>query len=343
MTNKLASIQKIHSIQAHPNPEVLRLEIGKVHEWPVVIPKGQFKNDDLVVFIEIDSIVPATETFKFMERQKYRIWNARFKGAPSSGLVQPLSILPERTAFDSDGNERNIIYTLGDDVSEILNITKYEKPETHQNNGETKGGYPSALISISDELNLLSYPSALLELDGKEVVITQKMDGSSTTFIFNNNEFDACSRRLKLVENQGFPYQMVNQYNLKSLMSLNAKNIAIQAETIGIGMNGNRMGLTDRQIRVFRAKNLDTRMLYTWDELVDLCNLLDIPTVPLIDRFIFDKNIHTVEYFRELSNAQKYQNNLPGEGIVLSPVVSFYSLTLGKEFSIKLINQDCKQ
>ena len=329
--SKLAYIETIHSILPHPNPEVLRLECAKIKEWPVVVSKGEFKNGDKVVFIEIDSIVPATETFKFMERQKYRVWNARFKGAPSSGLVQSLSILPSGE------------YNIGDDVADILGVLKYERPETFINNGETKGGFPTSLISISDELNLLSYPEALLELDGREIVITQKVDGSSTTFIYNNSEFDACSRRLKLKENQGFPWQMANQYDLKNKLNNLNKNVAIQAESIGTGLNGNRLELKDRQIKVFRAKDLDTRNLYSWDELNNLCIILNIPIVTLIDRFVFDKNIHNVEYFRNLADKQLYPNNKAAEGIVISPVVPFYSNSLGKSWSLKIINQNYKQ
>jgi RNA ligase (TIGR02306 family) len=333
--SKLAYIETIHSIQPHPNPEVLRLECGKIHEWPVVIPKGEYKNGDLVVFIEIDSIVPNTDIFKFMERQKFRVWNAKFKGSPSSGLVMPLSILPK--------DKLGVDLHNGYDLTELLGILKYERQESFVNNGETKGGFPSNLISISDELNLLSYPEALSELDGKECIISQKKDGSSTTFIYNTGEFDACSRRLKLKENEGFPYQMVNQYDIKNkLINLN-KNIAIQAETIGTGMNGNRMGLKNRQIRVFRIKNLDTRTLYTWDELVELSNQLELPTVPLLERFIFDKNIHTVEYFRNLADKQLYPNGKAGEGIVISPVIPFYSNVLDKFWSLKIINQNYKQ
>ena len=329
--SKLAYIETIHSITSHPNPEVLRLECAKIKEWPVGVSIGEFKNGDKVIFVEIDSIVPPTENFKFMERQKYRVWNARFIGAPSSGLVQSLSILPTGD------------YNIGDDVTSILGVIKYEKPETFVNNGETKGGFPSSLIAISDEFNLLSYPEALSELDGKEVIITQKMDGSSTTFIFNNNEFDACSRRLKLKEGEGFPYQMVTQYDIKSkFINLN-KNIAVQAESIGTGLNGNRLELKDRQIRVFRVKDLDTCNLYTWDELNMLCAILDIPTVPLIDRFIFDKNIHTVEYFRQIADKQLYPNKKPAEGIVISPVIPFYSNSIGKSWSLKIINQNYKQ
>ena len=150
--NKLATIQKLHSIQKHPNEEVEKLEVGKVMEWPVVIPKGQYKEGELVVFIAIDSIVPESNPyFEFMRRQKFRIWNARFKGAPSSGLVCPISILPERSGFDGDGNEREILPEEGDDVSDILCITKYERTLDLTIRGDAAGGFPTSLISISDE------------------------------------------------------------------------------------------------------------------------------------------------------------------------------------------------
>ena len=53
---KLASIQKIHSIQKHPNADTL--SIAKVLQWPIVIKTGDFVENELIVFIQIDSIVP---------------------------------------------------------------------------------------------------------------------------------------------------------------------------------------------------------------------------------------------------------------------------------------------
>lgn len=329
MSQKLATIEILHSITPHFNPEVNRIECAKIKEWPVVIPKGQFKEGDKVVFITIDSIVPKDNpVFAFMERQKYRVRNSRFKGASSSGLVQSLSILPAGE------------YNVGDDVTATLRIEKFELPENTNVNGECKGGFPSHLISISDELNLLSYPEALKELEGKEIRISQKADGSSSSFIVKDNEFFACSRRLSLKEGQGFPWEMVAKYNIQEKLRGLGYNIAIQAETIGEKMNGNAMGLKGREIRVFRAKNLDTHQIFTADALIKLCQKLELPIVLEIERFVFNPAIHTVEYFRNLANSQKYPNGANGEGIVISPVVPFYSLVLDKAWSVKVINQD---
>jgi RNA ligase (TIGR02306 family) len=304
----------------------------------------------LVVFITIDSILPESNPyFEFMRRQKFRIWNARFKGAPSSGLVCPMSILPlGKSIMINDGKDNPIEtqsqWEEGDDVTETLGITKYERPIDILIGGDAAGVFPTNLISISDEDNLLSHPKCLDELEGKEIYITQKVDGSSTTFIFNDGEFSACSRRLVMKEGSGFPWKAVEKYDIKNKLMKFGKNIAIQSESVGEKLNGNRMGIKGIELRIFRAKDLDTQKLYNYDELKNLSKELEIPMVREICMIKFDKNIHTVEWFRNLADIQIYSTNgLPAEGIVIAPVESFWSQILNKFWSLKIINQNYKQ
>jgi len=337
MAQKLASIQVIHSIRQHPNPEVNKLEVAKILEWPVVIPKGQFKENDLVIYIEIDVIVPETPYFEFMRSRKFRTWPAKFKGAASAGLVCPLSVLPEMGIVDH-------VIKEGDEVTEILGIKKYEKALDTQLGGDAKSNFPTNLISISDEDNLLSNKKALQELTGKKIFISQKADGSSGTFIYNQNEFKACSRRLELKENSGFPWTAANKYDIKNKLEKLGINIAIQAEIIGPKFNGNKLGLKDIEIRVFRAKNLDNCKIFSLGELKDLCYKLDLPMMKVIDEVDFDASIHTVEYFRNLADSQIYsENGGMGEGIVFAPIESFHSYELNKSWSLKVINSNYKQ
>lgn len=341
---KLATIQRIHSIQPHPNSEVNKLEVAKIKEWPVVIPKGEYKENDLVIYIEIDSIVPESNPyFEFMRSRKFRTWPARFKGAPSSGLVCPLSILPMFSKVEGQKEmNRLAIYQENDDVTDILEIQKFEKPIDIQIGGDAKGNFPSNLISITDEFNLLSYPEALNELKGKRIYITQKSDGSSATFVHNNNEFKACSRRLELKENSGFPWEIANKFNLKEkLLALN--NIAIQGECVGPKLNGNKLELKDISFHLFRAKNLDSSKTFNLYALQNLADTLNLPMVKVIDEFDFNPEIHTIEFFRKLADSQIYDCGKPGEGIVIAPVEPFYSYVLGKEWSVKIINSNYKQ
>ena len=325
---KLATIQRIHSIKNHPNADTL--SIAKVMEWPVVIKKNQFVENELIIFIEIDSIVPKENSyFSFMEKQKYRIWNAKFRGCPSSGLVCPLSILGE-------GNWKD-----GDDVTDILGIIKYERPIDITIGGDAAGGFPTHLISITDEDNALSHPTAFDELiNGQELYITLKNDGSSTSFIFNNGEFSACSRKLELKRGSGFPWQIATKYNLEEKLIKYKKNIALQGETVGEKLNSNRLGLKDIQFKLFKAKNLDSMELYNYTNLKKLSNDLEIPIVEEIMVINFDKNIHTFEWFQTLANKQVWPTNgQSAEGIVISCTIPMYSYILQKSWSVKIISQ----
>ena len=333
--NKLASIQKIHSIVDHPNADTLSCAF--VMSWPVVVKRGQFKDGESIVFVEIDSIVPENNSyFEFMRKQKFRVWNARFRGCPSSGLVCPLSILDNHKYLNAEWIE-------GYDVSEILGITKYERPIDISMGGDAVGNFPTNLISISDEDNMLSYSSALTELEGKDIYISSKVDGSSTTFIYNNGEFKACSRRLELKEGSGFPWTAAIKYDIKNKLATLGRNLAIQAECIGPKLNGNTMELKELEIRVFRIKNLDKREIVNFYELSNLCTDLNLPMVDIINTCKFNKDIHTVEYFRNLADSQIWKtNNKSGEGIVIAPITPFHSYILNKSWSLKVINQNYK-
>jgi len=339
--NKLATIQKIHSITDHPNADTLSCAF--VMSWPVVVKREQFKEGELIVFIEIDSVVPETNYFEFMRKQKFRIWNARFRGCPSSGLVCPLSILPIPTENVDLWLMGENPWTEGMDVSDILGITKYERPIDITIGGDAAGGYPTNLISISDEDNVLSHASALSELEGKEIYISQKVDGSSSTFIWNNGDFSACSRRLIMKEGSGFPWRAVEKYDIKNKMIALGRNLAIQAEALGPKLNGNSLGLKDLEIKVFRVKDLDKRQVVNFYEMIGICEKLQLPHVDIIDVCQFDKNKHTVEYFKCLADGQLWPNSKkPGEGIVIAPTIPFHSYILDKGWSLKVINQNYK-
>ncbi len=344
---KLATIQKIHSIQPHPNPEVNRLEVGLVKAWPVVIPKGEFKDGELVVFITIDSIVPENNPyFEFMRKQHFRVWNAKFKKAPSQGLVCPLSILPDSCFGVVGDKDMPLRPQEGDDVTDALNITKYEKGLDALIAGDAKGGFPTNLISITDEDNLLNYPEILNEFQGENCYITLKADGSSMTAIYDNGEVRVCSRRLEQKEGTGF-WKLAEKYDLPNKLKFLGKNIAIQAEACGGKIQGNPLGLTDQTMFIFNVKETDTGKWYNWDELKELCFIFKIsPVLPIMENFVFHTEHMTINELQNIANATVYKTSKgetkPAEGIVLRPTTPKYSTILGKSLSVKILNQDYK-
>lgn len=334
---KLATIEKLHSVRPHPDPEVLKLEVGKIKEWPVVIPKGQFKDGDLVIFIQIDSIVPESNSyFEFMRRQKFRVWNARFKGAPSQGLVCPLSI-----ASNVDGNP----FYVGDDVTEILGVIKYEKPLDASIAGDAKGGFPTHLVPITDEDNLLNFPDVLKEFENEECYLTVKADGSSMTIIYQKGEVRVCSRRLEQKETGGL-WKIAEKYDLPNRLAYYNTDIAIQAEACGGKIQGNPLGLAEPSLFVFNMRSLETGAWFGWEQLKNTCSALNIPHVQLAhEPFVFD-NTWNIARLQDIANAVTYTTasgeKRKGEGIVLRPTKPTYSSILNKMLSIKILNQEYK-
>jgi RNA ligase (TIGR02306 family) len=357
---KLATIEQIHSVQKHPNEEVEKLEVAKIKEWPVVVQKGQFKDGDLVVFIQIDSIVPKENPyFAFMERQKYRVWSAKFKGAPSQGLVCPLSILPEFTIMGEMASVKTYAYNdgktidslkfcqIGDDVSAILGITKYEKPLDATICGDAKGGFPSHLVSITDEDNLLNNPECLKELYGERCYATLKADGSSMTIINDNGEIRVCSRRWEQKEGTGL-WKIADAYDLPNKLKASGLPIAIQAEACGGKIQGNPLGLNKPAMYVFNIKDVSTGKWYGWNEIKETCKQLGIPHVnPILENFLWGDEWLDIKMPQSLANCSVYLTDagktVQGEGIVFRPMVPKYSPTLGKSLSVKVLNQNYKQ
>ena len=66
-----------------------RVEQAVVGGWHIMTRKGQFKPGDPAIYFEIDSKVPETEPFKFLEPKHYKVKTQKyFKGTViSQGLL----------------------------------------------------------------------------------------------------------------------------------------------------------------------------------------------------------------------------------------------------------------
>lgn len=120
---KLASIQKIISLTPIPNAD--RIELARVLGWKCVVKKGEFKVGDKCVYIEIDSIPPSDNpVFDFLKHSNGkmdRVKTIKLRGQISQGLAMPVNLF--------DGLEK---YDVGDDVTKVLGITKWEPDERNK-------------------------------------------------------------------------------------------------------------------------------------------------------------------------------------------------------------------
>jgi hypothetical protein len=120
-----------------------RIEHARLCGWWVVVRKGQFKVDDLAVYIEIDSKVPKRECFEFLEKRDYRVKTQRFcKGkAISQGLLMSAEDFGWTYNRDSQTiSADNELLTIGSFVTEKLGIIYYE-PEDNTRKADSVDKY----------------------------------------------------------------------------------------------------------------------------------------------------------------------------------------------------------
>lgn len=343
---KLATVERV--LQLEPIEGADKIVLAKILGWEVVVKKSEFEVGDWCIYIPIDTQVdPTRECFKFLASPKkptelVRIKTTKLRGVWSQGLALPISCLGEQID--------QTLLVESEDVSEKLGVKKYEKETILTAEGTTTRfvNFPTHYISRTDEDNLKTQYKALEEFVGKQVYITQKMDGSSMTLIFNksngNQEFLVCSRNL-ILEPGAVMYQYVEQSGLKEKILAHGKSLAIQGEFSGPKINGNAMGLKSYEFYVFTVKDLDTGIFYGLEGIKKVCNDLKLQMVPVVGTHTID-DTWTIGQFQAIANSQEYiqSNNkkVPGEGIVVRPCEPVFSRTLGKMLSVKIINQNYK-
>ena len=329
MERKLASVQKIKNLEPIEGRD--RIELATVEGWKVIVSKGDFKIGDLCVYIEIDSILPERPEFEQARKRSNRIRTMKMAGIYSQGIVYPMFILPNHT------------WNEGDDVTEILGITKYDEYAGEEPVGVSKfkkkynkfqlfwhkifglpqrkkGGF-TTLVSKTDETRVQNIPEVL---EYKEpVVVTEKVDGCSMTATiettFLSYKFNLYSRNLHLGKDNSHYWKAAEMYDLKDRMELmleenGGKWLAIQGEVAGPGIQGNPYKLKDIDFYVFNI--IDAAGRWGTEKMVEWCYRYGLTPVPVIN---FDYILpNSVEGMLQYATAKSLINtDVLREGVVI--------------------------
>jgi RNA ligase (TIGR02306 family) len=302
-----------------------------------VVKKGEFQENDLCVYVEIDSILPERPEFEFMRSRGFKVKTIKLRGQVSQGIVFPLSILPGYNAKQDAPEDA--------DVTELLGITKYEPPIPAQLAGTMRGNFPS-FIPKTDETRVQSLQKLLNKYEGEQFYITEKLDGSSATFYVNDGIFGVCSRNIDLLESEGNTFwKVARELEIEQKLRSLGGNIAIQGELIGEGIQGNKYGIKGHTVRFFNVFDIDKYEYYSHEAFAYLVNSLDLLTVPFINTSF--SLISSIDQLVELSKGKSVLNpKVHREGIVLRPVVETCDIAAGHALgsngrvSFKVINPD---
>lgn len=315
MTRKLASIQRISKLSPIENSD--NLELAEIQGFRAVVKKGDFKENEIIVYIETDSVLPEMPQFEFMRARGFRVRMIRLRGTLSQGLCFPLSILPFREQQESDLWQ----YGEGTDVTNVLGITKYEPPIPAQLQGDTKGPFPSFLIK-TDETRVQVLQSLLDKYKGQECYVTEKFDGSSATYFINKGEFGVCSRNQELKESEGNTFwKIAKQFKIEEKLRGVTGNFAIQGEIIGEGIQGNKYSIKGQVPLFFNVFNIDSQRYLSFIDMRKFLQTLELPTVTVINpKYILDNNIdELVKMATITSSILTDQGTIHAEGIVIRP------------------------
>jgi RNA ligase len=344
----LASVQKILSVEPIDGADAI--EKVTVLGWEVVVKKGEYKAGDLCAYIQIDTVVPELPEYEFLRERKFRVRTIKLRKQISQGLIIPIPV----------GRWKE-----GDDITDILGVKKYEKPDNNPERYEkprmpkkwykkwiylfkynflykifpklqilSRSSFPKHLLSITDEERIQNIPQALTQYAGKPFVVSYKLDGSSITIIHSRvlgkSKFRICSRRFELHDTKNDWYKVFIETNfkdevLKLVKHFKTNDIIVQGEAIG-KFNGNHHNLQKEQIRLFNIYVNGKRI--NQKMFITVCLANNIPHCPLYKEITLN---HTLPEILKISEIKDVLNpSVEAEGLVWRCVED--------NFSFKVIN-----
>ena len=280
---KMASIRRIDSVRPIPGADAI--ECARVGGWDVVVKRDEFQAGDLAVYCEIDSWIPhelapflskGSEPRVFEGVPGERLRTVKLRGQVSQGLLLPLNDLL-KMKYDGDA-----VVGEGDDVSELLNIQKWEAPVPAQLAGDVRGSFPS-FVPKTDQERIQNLTEEFDSWGKLTWEITEKLDGSSMTVYYKDGDFGVCSRNWNLIETAGNSmWQQARKYNLEQVLSREG-NYAVQGEIIGEGIQGNPYRIRGQDFFVYDVFDIDQQKYLTTTERREFVERNSLKHVPVIN------------------------------------------------------------
>ena len=373
---KLASIQTIKSLE--PIPGADQIEKATILGWHVVVKRGEFSVGIPCVYFEIDSLLPKTEAFSFLEKsgskkiliadgvwaEGYRLRTVKLKGQVSQGLALPITLFAHLLPTH---------LKEGQDVTKELGVVKYEVYEpvpVFQKSSRkpvifpswlpksigmfVKRHFPTLAITLwgsnlthfpefipkTDETRLQAVPDVLTRHTNKLFYVTEKLDGSSITVFYKDGLFGVCSRTIMLPEDPN------NKYWKAALALELDKSMPEWAKWYGnFALQGELVGegIQGNKYHI-KGQKIFFYQAYNIDRrgylngFTGLRNLFNLPTVPVLTHH-FTLEGKTIDEMVELSKGKSQLASVKREGIVIRPHMEETDPELGR-LSFKVINPD---
>jgi len=325
---KLACIKKIAEIKAIPGAD--QICAYRVDGWWIVDRVNAHNINDLVVAIEIDSFVPH-ELAPFLSRgqepSEYngvkgnRLRTVRLKGQISQGLLLPFGVV--LSAYEGEACSTD--WNLGDDVTELLGIQKWEPPVPAQLSGQVRGPFPHWGKKTDAERcqNLIEEIQQAYDND-TVFEITVKLDGTSMSAGMGpGGDFHVCSRNLSLgLDQTGNTYvDVAKAYDLENKVVNSAQPMLISGEIIGEGIQKNQEKIKGQDFYVFNIWDALSKKYMSREERMKVVEEFGLKHTPILHEAVTLRSLglDTIEKILKFAEGPSL-NAASREGLVFKSV-----------------------
>jgi RNA ligase (TIGR02306 family) len=149
---------------------------------------------------------------------------------------------------------------IGLDVTEILGIQKWEAPIPASLSGDVEGVFPT-VVPKTDQERIQNLTEELKEWQSNSAFtweVTEKLDGSSMTVFVHDDRAGVCSRNWALKETAGNTlWSVARREGLIEKVRQTGRNLALQGELIGEGIQGNPYKIKGQDFLLFDIYDID--------------------------------------------------------------------------------------
>jgi len=373
---ELAYVVKIDAIEPIVGSD--NCEAAVVGGWRVMTRKGTFKAGDKAVYFEIDSKVPETEIFAFLAPKHYKVKTQKYTfGGKGLMISQGLLMSFEDFGWSIDAYEvgdflteiLGVKYSVVEDNKRKASVDKYKRmAQRHAklfktnklvqwlyartwgkkllflflgNKRDKKAAFWPSWVVKTDEERVQNLPQ-LFPPDDTEWFVTEKVDGTSTTFTMKKRrrkkyDFYVCSRNVcfdkpekedKLFYETNVYTEMALKYDIEKVLykilyetpglSEFLDFVTIQGETYGKSVQKRDYHMTGIDFMAFNLiygdKQFGSRRLNP-REMTDVLTQYKIPCVPILDENF--KLPNTIDEMVAYADGKSVIDNDYREGVVL--------------------------
>ena len=310
---QMATIRRVAEVKDIEGADLI--QAYRIDGWWVVGQKDQYKEGNLVIYCEIDSWIPH-ELAPFLSRGKEpkeyngikgeRLRTIKLRGQISQGLLLPKDIVESKLGVE---------VFEGECYDGLLNIIKWELSEKEfikkylANPEAREGGFPW-FIPKSDQERIQNIKDVQIKswVDRKLTFeVTEKLEGSSMTVYYVSNKHiqdeGVCSRNINIKleqENNNF-IKAEKQFDILNKIKTSGRNIAIQGELLGPGVQGDYYDLDELDFYCYNIWDIDNQSWLNPYERVELCSNIGVKHVPVLDSE-YEPKEYTRDYFLDLAD-----------------------------------------